>query len=63
MQLQPNYIVDENNHKIAAQLDITTYNKITDTLENYALAQFIDLNLDDDNLTLEKAKDYYKTLK
>ncbi|WP_425353136.1 hypothetical protein [Abyssogena phaseoliformis symbiont] len=44
-------------------MDIKTYNKITDTLESYALAQFIDLNLDDDNFSLEKAKDYYKALK
>ena len=28
MQLQPNYIVDNNNHKIAVQLDIKTYEKI-----------------------------------
>jgi len=33
MQLQPNYIVDSNNHKIAVQLDIQTYEKITQTLD------------------------------
>jgi hypothetical protein len=63
MQLQPHYIVDKNNHKIAAQLDIETDNKITSTLENYALAKFIDLNLESDNLTLNDAKVYYKALK
>jgi hypothetical protein len=39
MQLQPNYIVDSHNHKIAVQLDIKTYEKTTETLENYALYQ------------------------
>ena len=38
MKLQPNYIVD--NHKIAVQLDIDTYEKITNTLENYALFKY-----------------------
>jgi len=33
MQLQPNYIVDSHNHKIAVQLDIQTYEKITQTLD------------------------------
>jgi hypothetical protein len=63
MQLQPNYIVDNNNNKIAAQIDIKTYNQINETLENYALMQFIDENIDDDNLSLADAKSYYKTLK
>jgi hypothetical protein len=63
MQLQPNYIVDNNNNKIAAQIDIKTYNQINETLENYALMQFIDENIDDDNFSLADAKSYFKTLK
>ncbi len=37
MQLQPNYIVDNQNNRIAVQLDIETYEKITEALENFAL--------------------------
>ena len=63
MQLQPSYIVDSHNHKIAVQLDIQTYEKITETLENYALFQFMDENKNDEKLSLKDAKEYYASMK
>ena len=63
MQLQPNYIVDNHNHKIAVQLDIQTYEKITETLENYALFKFMDENKDDEKLSLKDARAYYNSIK
>ena len=63
MQLQPNYIVDNHNHKIAVQLDIQTYEKITETLENYALYQYMQDNKNDEKLSLKDAKEYYQSLK
>jgi hypothetical protein len=63
MQLQPNYIVDNHNHKIAVQLDIKTYEKITDVLEDYALFKFMDKNRDDEKLSLNDARAYYNSLK
>jgi hypothetical protein len=62
MHLQPNYIVDENNQKIAVQFNMQDYQKINETFENYALAHFIN-NIDNDNLTKDDAKDFYKSLK
>jgi len=59
MQRQPNYIIDNQNHKIAVQLD----KKITETLENYVLFQFMKKNKKDDKLSLREAKKYYKSLK
>ena len=55
MQLQPNYI--------AVQLDIETYDKITDILENYALFKFMDENKDDEKLSLKDARALYASLK
>jgi len=52
MQLQPNYIVDNHNHKIAVQLDIKTYEKITDALEDYALFKFMDENKKENDYTI-----------
>jgi len=63
MQLQPNYIVDNHNHKIAVQLDIKTYEKITDVLEDYALFKFMEENKDDEKLSLKDAKALYESLK
>ena len=61
-EIKRKYIVDENNRKIAVQLDIKTFNKIEEVLENYALVQLIKKNEADDSLSLKEAKEYYQTL-
>ena len=63
MCINPNYIVDNDNHKIAVQIDIATYNKITETLEDFALFKLMEDNKDDDTLSLNDAREYYKALK
>ena len=63
MCINPNYIVDNQNHKIAVQLDITTYNQITETLENFALYKLMEENDDNEILSLKDAREYYKSLK
>ena len=59
IQFQLNYIVDSRNHKIAVQLDMQTYEKITKTLENYALYQFMQDNKNNEKLSLKDTKQYY----
>lgn len=61
MELKRQYIVDEDNHKIAVQLDIDTFEKIEDVLENYALVQLINAD-ESETLSIEEAKKYYATL-
>ena len=61
--MNPNYIIDEDNKKIAVQLSINVYHKITQTLENYALYNLMQENADDEFLSLQDAKNYYKSLK
>ncbi|MCK9396281.1 MAG: hypothetical protein M0Q44_11900 [Methylobacter sp.] len=61
MELKRQYIVDEDNHKVAVQLDIDTFEKIEDVLENYALVQFINAD-ESETLSIEEAKKYYATL-
>jgi hypothetical protein len=56
------YIVDENNKKIAVQLDISTFDKIEETLENYALVQLIKQTQGEEKLTAAEAKVFYGTL-
>lgn len=62
MELNRQYIVDENNHKIAVQMDIKTFEKIEEVLENYALYRLMIEDNDDQILTLEDAKLYYQYL-
>ena len=56
------YIVDEDNNKIAVQLDIDTFNKIEETLEDYALYNLITENKDDEAIDLDDARQFYGNL-
>ena len=44
MCINPNYIGDDENHKIAVHLDIKTYEQITETLENFVLYKLMEEN-------------------
>ncbi len=63
MEIQRKYIVDECNRKVAVQLDIETFEKIEEALENYGLSQLMQVEEPDDELLeLEQAQTYYRTL-
>ena len=63
MEIERKYIVDERNRKVAVQLDIETFEKIEETLENYGLIQLMqEEEQDDEVLELEQAQAYYQTL-
>lgn len=61
MEFNRQYIVNEANQRVAVQLDIATFEKIENVLENYALAQFMDED-DSEAMTIEDAKNYYAAL-
>lgn len=60
--IRKSFVVDERNRKIAVQIDIGTYNKIEEILENYALVQLIKENESDESLELKDAKTFYDRL-
>jgi hypothetical protein len=63
MQIKCQYIVDESNRKVAVQLDIETFAKIEETLENYGLIRLMEIEEPDDEVfNLEQAQSYYRTL-
>ncbi len=61
MELTRQYIVNEENQKVAVQLDIATFEKIENLLENYALVQLMNTD-DSETLFIGEAKQYYATL-
>ena len=61
--IKKKYIVDKRNRKIAVQIPIKTFKQIEEILENHALVQLIDVNSDDEELSLNEAKSYYSNLK
>ena len=52
------YIVDEENKKVAVQIDIETFTLIEEVLENYGLAKLISENSDDETLSVKEAKSF-----
>ena len=60
--LNPNYVTDANNKKVAVQLNIKTYEKIEEILENFSLYKLME-EADDEPLTLSEAKVLYKKMK
>jgi hypothetical protein len=63
MNIQKKYIVDENDKRVAVQLDMETYEKIEQILEDYALIKAIQENSDKENISLQEAKQHYQQLK
>lgn len=63
MEIKRQYIVDERNQRIAVQLDIDTFEKIEDVLENRALYELMrDTDNDDISLDRDEALRFYGDL-
>jgi hypothetical protein len=60
--LDRQYIVDENNKKVAVQISIDTFEKLEELLENYALVELMKENEDEEILGISEAKAYYDHL-
>jgi len=61
-ELKRNYIVDEQNQKIAVQLDIETFNRIEEILENFALAKLMKEQSGEEAFELDEALEHYQGL-
>jgi len=58
MEFKRQYIVNEDSQRVAVQLDIDTFEKIENVLENYALVQLINAD-NGETLNIEDARKYY----
>jgi hypothetical protein len=63
LTIKRKYIINEDDKKVAVQLDIKTFEKIERLLEDYVLAESIKSNKATDRLTVNEAKAYYQKLK
>ena len=62
MELKRRYVLDEEEKRVAVQLDIDTFEKLERVLEDYGLAKLIEEEDDGEMLSLDEAKRYYDTL-
>jgi hypothetical protein len=62
LDIKKTYVTDSKKRPVAVQVDIQTFEKIEQLLEDYALGQFIGENDPDDVLSVAEAKAYYESL-
>ena len=60
--IRKQYIIDEQNKKIAVQIPIKTFQNIEEILENYALVQLMKENEGEETFSINEAKAYYDKL-
>lgn len=56
------YIKDDRDRTVAVQLDIDTFEKIEELLENYGLVELMKQTEGTEKLTAAEAKAFYRTL-
>ena len=62
LEIKKSYVTDSKRCPVAVQVDIQTFEKMEQLLEDYALGQFINENDPSDILSVAEAKAYYKSL-
>ena len=57
------YVLDENNRKVAVMIDIKTFDKIEEAIEHYGLMHFIKVNVKDKPIVVSEAKGSFSNIK
>jgi hypothetical protein len=62
LDIKKTYVTDSKRRPVAVQVDIQTFERMEQLLEDYALGQFINENDPEDVLSVAEAKAYYESL-
>ncbi|MBD1858483.1 hypothetical protein Q2T42_07540 [Leptolyngbya boryana CZ1] len=63
LDIQKQYILDENQRPIAVQIAISDFEQIEEILENYGLVQLMENSDEPERLSKKEALKYYQSLK
>jgi PHD/YefM family antitoxin component YafN of YafNO toxin-antitoxin module len=63
MEIHKKIVLDENQKPIAVQIPIEEFERMEEVIENYGLARLIDEVSDDERLSVQEAKNLYRSLK
>lgn len=61
-EIEKKYILDEQNRKVAVQINIDVFEKIENILEDHGLFKLIQEGNEREYLGLNEAKEFYKGL-
>ena len=63
LNIKKKYVVDEAGNKLSVEVDIRTFAKIEEILENYGLYKLMQETEKEESLNIAEAKKYYSELK
>jgi len=63
LKIRKEYIITDDNQKKAVLIDMETFKKIEEILEDYGLGKYMKEVEEEEPLSMEDAKKYYHTLK
>ena len=62
LEIKKRYVVDEQDRRVAVQIDLETFARIEEALEDVAIARWITDTQDEETLGSEAAREYYQSL-
>jgi len=62
LAIKKEYVVGDDNKKKAVVIDIATFDKMEEIIENYGLAKYMEEVENEEALSLSDAMQYYDTL-
>jgi len=63
LKIHKNIVLDQSRKPVAVQIPIEEFERLEDIIENYGLAKLMDEVKDDERLSVDDAKKYYRSLK
>ncbi|MCF8083170.1 MAG: hypothetical protein K9M96_08750 [Deltaproteobacteria bacterium] len=63
LKISKSVVYNENQKPIAVQIPIEEFERMEEVIENYGLSRLMDDVADDEQLSVQDAKAYYRVLK
>jgi len=63
MEIHKKIVLDEDERPFAVQIPIKEFERLEEVIENYGLSNLMDEVKNEETLSVEEAKAYYKSLK
>jgi PHD/YefM family antitoxin component YafN of YafNO toxin-antitoxin module len=63
LAIKKEYVINENNKKKAVLIDVETFDRMEELIENYGLAKYMEEVEREESLSLDHARKHYASLK
>ncbi|MGA2959241.1 MAG: hypothetical protein ABSF48_26410 [Thermodesulfobacteriota bacterium] len=63
LEIHKKIVLDEDQRPFAVQVPIEEFERLEEVIENYGLSKLMDEVKDEEKLSIEEAKTFYKSLK